>query len=227
MDRITEVTRDCFNAVIQLRRVDPSGWPAPQLLQQRFRAYVDRLLTRASQAGLNRDDADAVAYAVVALIDEVVASSSDALRDAWAGQSLQLHYFKENVAGEAFFERLAALRRDPRRREVLQAYFLALQLGFQGRYRVRGGDLELLAIVDELRRDLSRGRTDEEEAENLSPNATPPDASRSRSKRAVNRFAVIALAGLALALVLHAGLRLAGASGAADSLERIRGAVAR
>ena len=225
MDRLSEVSRDCFNAVIQIRRVAPSAWPSQAVLQQRFRGYVDALLTKATQAGFSREDADDIAYPVVALIDEVVVSGSDALRDTWAGQSLQVHYFHENVAGEGFFDRLREVRRDPRRREVLRAYYLALQLGFQGRFRVRGGELELMGIVDEVQRELTRGRSGEA-AEELSPHAAPPDAERGRAATVARWFAWGSLAGLALVLLFHVGLRVAGASGASAAVERINHAMA-
>src|SRR5512137_653454 len=140
MDRITDVTRDCLDGLIQLRRLEPGALPSPAALHERLRGSVDALLARAAQAGFAREDVNDIAYAVVALADEIALSRSDEFREFWAGQSLQLHYFQENVAGEAFFTRLEGLRRDPRRREVLKAYFVALLLGFQGRYKVRGGE---------------------------------------------------------------------------------------
>jgi type VI secretion system protein ImpK len=148
MDRITEVTRECFDALIQLRRLDSGSFPPAAALQPRLRTFIDAMFQRAAQAGFSREDANDIAYAIVSLADDIVLSRSDAARDEWASQSLQLHYFHENVAGEGFFTRLQNLRRDPRRREILHVYYLALLFGFEGRYRVRGGELELLKIID-------------------------------------------------------------------------------
>jgi type VI secretion system protein ImpK len=198
MDRITEVTRECFDALIQLRRLDPGSLPAPAALHQRLRSSVDALFHRASQAGFGREEANDVAYAVVALADEIALSRSDDYRDFWAGQSLQLQYFQENVAGEGFFTRIENLRRDPRRREILQAYYLALLLGFQGRYQVRGGDIELLRLTEDLQRELERGR--KYDAEVLSPQGEPP-AEAQAARRSASTF-LIARGAVAGVLVL-------------------------
>jgi len=205
VDRINEVTRDCFDALIQLRRADEASLPTAAVLHQRLRGFVDAMLQRAAQAGFSREDANDIAYAVVALADEIALSRSEELRRFWADQSLQLHYFRENVAGEAFFTRLQGLRRDPRRREILQVYALALLLGFQGRYQVRGGELELLNVVEEVQRDLERGRRFDPEV--LSPQGERPAEARQAAGR--QRLALwIALGALGLVLLLYFGLRI-------------------
>ena len=182
VDRVNEVTRDSFNAILQVRQLEDSALPAPAILHQRLRGFIDALFQRAAQAGFTREDVDDVAYAVVALADEVVLSKSDATREYWIPNLLQLHYFKENVAGEAFFTRLETIRRDPRRVEVLRVYSLALAFGFQGRYRVRGGELELLTLGETLQRDLLRGRRYDSEV--ISPSCDRPDEALARRGRA-------------------------------------------
>jgi type VI secretion system protein ImpK len=221
VDRITEVTRECFDALIQLRRVDPGSLPPPAALHQRLRRFVDAMYTRAAQAGLGRDDANDIAYAIVALGDEIVLSRSDALRESWPGQSLQLHYFHENVAGEGFFTRLEGVRRDPRRREVLQVYYLALLLGFQGRYQVRGGDLELMTLVEDLKHDLERGSRFD--AEVLSPRGERPEEGRGAARRS-GLVPWVALGAVALVALLYLGLRLSVGASAHAIVERIEAA---
>jgi type VI secretion system protein ImpK len=204
MDRITEVTRECFDALIQLRRLDGASFPPAATLQPRLRAFVDAMFQRAAQAGYSREDANDIAYAIVSLADDIVLSRSDAARDAWANQSLQLHYFHEFTAGEGFFTRLQNLRKDPRRREILHVYYLALLFGFEGRYRVRGGELELMKIIDDLQGELQRSRRFE--AEVLSPHGErPAEARRSAGRRHLGIW--IAAGALALALLMYAGLR--------------------
>jgi type VI secretion system protein ImpK len=221
MDRITEVTRDCFDALIQLRRLDEASLPAPAALHARLRGFVDALFQKAAQAGYPREDANDIAYAVVALADEIAVSKSERLREHWASQSLQMHYFHENVAGEAFFTRLQAIRRDPRRREVLQVYCLALLFGFEGRYRVRGGELELLTLAEETQRDLARGR--KFDAEVLSPQGErPDDAARAGGRSPWALW--IAAGALALVVLLYAGLRVSLGVSAGDVARRIQAA---
>jgi len=218
MERLTEVTKDCFNAVLQLQQADPAALPAPEEVHHRFRGAVDDLLVRASSAGFSHADAQDIAYALVALVDEVVLTrGSEALRDFWGGQLLQLHYFQENVAGEAFFTRLAALQRDPRRAEVLRAYHLALLFGFQGRYRVRGGELELASLTESVGRALQRGR---EEDEVLSPHGERPGEGAGRVARG-GLVLWIGGGALALSLLLYLGLRITLATGTASALDRI------
>jgi type VI secretion system protein ImpK len=221
MDRITEVTRECFDALIQLRRLEPTSLPPPEALFERLRSSVDALYTRAARDGFGREEANDVAYAVVALADEVALGRSESYREFWAGRSLQLHYFHENVAGEEFFTRLEALRRDPRRREILQAYYVALLLGFQGRYQVRGGEVELLRLVEEVQRELERGRTFD--AETLSPHGERPEDSGPAS-RGPGPWLRIG-AGVLVAVVLAYAAMYAGISASAGRVvERVAAA---
>lgn len=218
MERVGQVTQDCFNAVAQLRRLEEGALPPPESLHRRLRAFVDALFQKGQQAGFSREDVDDMAYAVVALADEVALTTSEELRQYWMGRELQMHYFRENVAGEAFFTRLETVRRDPRRAEVLRVYYLALLFGFQGRYRVRGGELELMNLVESLDRDVARGRR--RDVETLSPEGEPPD--RSHARRVGGGKILWAAGGVALALlVLWVGLRVWVGQSAASVLERI------
>jgi type VI secretion system protein ImpK len=221
LDRVNDVTRDSFNAILQLRQLEETAFPDPALLHQRLCSYVDALFQRAAQAGFTREDIDDIAYAVVALADEVVLSKSDAIREYWIPNLLQLRYFKENVAGEAFFTRLETIRRNPRRVEVLRVYSLALAFGFQGRYRVRGGELELLTLAESLQRELAGGRRYESEV--LSPSGDRPDEAVARGSRSGPMLG-ISLAAMGLAVLLYFGLRVNVAAGAASAIEQIESA---
>ncbi len=218
MDRITEVTRECFNAVVQVRQLDDASLPPAQVLHQRLCGFVDAMFRRAAQEGLSREDASDAAYAIVALADEVLLAKSEEVRQYWIPNLLQLHYFRENVAGEAFFERLEGIRRDPRRAEVLRVYYLALVFGFQGRYRVRGGELELLTLTDALARELGRGRR--LDGETLSPSGERPSGAASRAARG-GPLLWASLGAIGLAVVLYLGLRVTAASGASTVADRI------
>lgn len=219
MDRITEITKECFNAVAQVRDAEDGSLPAAAELHARLRACVDDLLRRAAASGLGREEANDVAYPIVALADEVVLSKgSDGLRAYWGDQPLQLHFFGENVAGEQFFARLEAVRKDPRRAEVLRAYYLALLFGYQGRYRVRGGDLELMGIVDGLSRDLARTRT--HDAEVLSPSGERPAEALGRGARP-GPLLWIAAGAIVLSLIVYLGLRVSLSTRAAAVEEKI------
>lgn len=221
MDRINGVTGECFNAIAQVRQLDESALPAPEALHRKMRGFVDAMMQRAAQAGFSREDVNDISYAVVALIDEVALSKSESLRQFWSNQQLQLLYFQENVAGEGFFTRLETLRRDPRRHEVLRVYALALMFGFQGRYRVRGGELELMNMLDDLLRTLARSQ--EHESETLSPQGEPPEIARA-GRGGKGLLVWVAGGALAAALLLVVVLRIWLGSSVSSVVERISAA---
>lgn len=157
MNRVSEVTKDALNAVIQLRSA-PAG-VSPPVVYAQVRERIDECIARARESGMSESDVADIAYALVAVADELaqregpLSSQTQAspggqtggagLSEYWHQQPLQLHYFAENVAGEGFFLRLDRILADPARVEALVVYHTCLQLGFQGRYAVRGGEREL------------------------------------------------------------------------------------
>jgi type VI secretion system protein ImpK len=219
MDRTDEVTKDCFNALNQIRQLDDASMPAPEVLQARLRSFIDVLFQKATAAGFSREDANDIGYAVVALADEVALNKSETVRQYWLANLLQIHYFNENVAGEAFFTRLQTVKRDPRRHEILKVYYLALLFGFQGQYQVRGGELELMNMIDGLQRELTR--IQKHEAEMLSPRGERPSEPIARAGRA-GPVLWIALAIAALAVVLVLGLRVTVGLNAGSVVDRIK-----
>lgn len=154
MERINEVTKDCFNALIQFRSLDSASAVSPQLPYQRLCGFIDQMLTNARQSGYEEVDVVDVAYAVVALADEIALHKGGSIRDFWMQRPLQLHYFNENLAGEGFFHRLNAVMNDPNRVDVLRVYYTCLLFGFQGQYAIRGGELELDSIIRRVKEAL-------------------------------------------------------------------------
>lgn len=205
MQRATEVTKDCFDAAIRIRNSDAAAVPPPEVLHHRLRGVVDEMLRRAAVLGFSHQDAQDMAYALVALLDEVALSRPEPYRSFWMTNLLQLQYFNENVAGDGFFHRVQALRKDPHRAEVLQVYYLCMLFGFQGRYRIRGGELELMTLIDSVQKDLERAKPFDFDV--LSPHGERPSESMFTSKRKLSPM-VISLGALVLALVVYGGLLL-------------------
>jgi type VI secretion system protein ImpK len=203
LDRINEITSECFVAIGQLRELE-SPAVSPQLVHDRLRGFVEAMRGRAREQGMSGGDADDIAYALVALIDEVAMGKPDPLRGYWMGRPLQLDLFNDALAGEGFFTRLADLRRDPRRADVLRVYYHCLLLGFQGKYGIRGGDLELMRLVDSLKPEIERHL---EVPESLSPAGEPPDEPLLRAS-GKNRMLWIALGVFAVAIAVFVGLRI-------------------
>ncbi|MBL8942001.1 MAG: DotU family type IV/VI secretion system protein, partial [Myxococcales bacterium] len=139
-------TKDCFNALVQIRNLADDGFLAPEMLHARVKGFIDELFRSGQRAGIYERDLHDMAYAIVALADEVAMRKSGSIRDVWLSNPLQLQYFSENLAGEGFFFRLELLLADPRRFDTLRVYYLCLLFGFQGKYAIRGGELELAAV---------------------------------------------------------------------------------
>ncbi len=147
MDQVNEVTSECFNALIQIRSLADEGHLAPEMFHSRLISFIDGVFAKGRQAGMQEHDVQDMAYAVVALADELALRKPGGIRDVWMSNPLQLHYFNENVAGEGFFYRLEHLIRDPSRLDVLRVYYQCLLFGFQGKFAIRGGELELAAVT--------------------------------------------------------------------------------
>lgn len=203
MTPVLAATQPCFGAISQLRQLDPAASASPAALQQRLRSFLDEMRAKLGAARVPAQDVQDITYALVALADEVAVNNADPLSSFWTGNLLQFHYFRENTAGDGFFERLAVLRADPRRRDALRVYTLSLLFGFQGKYRVRGGELELLTLTQTLEREAFLGATD---AEELSPHAARPQGTAGTSRRHLP-FLIAAGGALAVAIVLYAGQR--------------------
>jgi type VI secretion system protein ImpK len=106
-----------------------------------FPAQVEDLLARFARQGAEQGLDPAASldaqYAFCALMDEVILASDSPVRPAWERVPLQLRHFGEHLAGEGFFRRLQALRRDlPGQVGVLEVYHFCLLLGFRGKYRL-------------------------------------------------------------------------------------------
>ena len=216
MDRINQITSDCFIALSQLRELDAPA-ASPELVHERLRGFVDTMRQRAREESLSTQDADDLAYAIVALADEIAMGKPEPMRGFWMGQPLQLAFFNETLAGEGFFTKLQELRRDSRRAGVLRVYYQCLLLGFQGKYSIRGGDLELMKLIDTLRPEVQRRM---QVPDVLSPNGIPPDEPLVRSSSR-NPFLFVALGVFAIAIAVFIGMRFTLDQSVADVAARV------
>ena len=206
MDRVTEITEAVFNALSQIIVMDSDSVPMPEMVHQQLTIYVEQAARSASKAGFSQSDTEDIRYALVALIDETMLQRGGALREFWLPRVLQLRYFNENVAGEAFFARLDSIRKDPNRRDVLRVYFLCMLFGFQGQYRIRGGQVELADIMDRVRDDLQRSNILNGDLP-LSPRGPRPTEPIADSRR--NLLLVwVSLVAATASILLYIGLKL-------------------
>ena len=154
MTSLDVVTRDCFNALIQLRAAQGRSHTPPDQIYQNLVHFIDTMRQQAQRNGISQADCEDVQYAIVALADEIAMRMPGTIRDFWMSRPLQLHYFNENVAGEGFFVRLGRIMSAPDRSDVLQVYLTCLLFGFQGRYAMRGGELQLDALIRSVKERL-------------------------------------------------------------------------
>ncbi len=109
-----------------------------------------RLAKEATEAGLDAAKIALMQYAWVALIDETVLQSHWNGQAEWQQRSLQMVYFQHNRAGEVFFEKLTFCEKNKSQYlDILEVFYLCLQCGFQGYYRLLPPDI-LQARIEAL-----------------------------------------------------------------------------
>lgn len=122
-------------------------------------------------------------YALAAYIDEAVLSSDWPGRTEWMGRPLQLELFGDHLGGEGFFERLIQLRQGGEANaDLLELFYICLQLGFEGVYKIKGLE-QLMALQVDLRSQIEgyQGVIDPR----LSPSGAPEEPLLSRVRREV------------------------------------------
>lgn len=133
-----------------------------ELQQSDFRQMVDDAFADYSEClrlqQCSKDDSDLGKYALAAFIDELVMSSNWDGKLAWMANTLQWQYFGEHRGGEGYFNRLAELRQQGSEKvDLLELYYLCLELGFQGMYRVFQND-KLVSLKRDIKHLIERYR---------------------------------------------------------------------
>jgi type VI secretion system protein ImpK len=186
-----------------------------------FRAHVKQLLGVADgesrRAGYDPEYVRLAVYAWIALLDESVLNSNQAIFASWPRQSLQEEVFGDHIAGENFFAHLQQLmsRQDSEDlADVLEVFLLCLLLGFRGRYAFSGeGGTE--RIQDSLLQRIRRIRGGD--APLSIAWALPTDEVMPGNRdRWVPKLAALAGGSLVLCLVLFIAFRLSLSAGISD-----------
>ncbi|MDR3518956.1 MAG: DotU family type IV/VI secretion system protein [Azospirillaceae bacterium] len=150
--------------------------PDPEILLRRLQDYIEM---QAAQFGRTATDLllgqyREVQYAMAALADDLFIHEVEWNGgDIWRSAPLEQAMFRTRLAGERVFDRIDALLASNDRRLVQLAavYLLLLGLGFKGRNRVPGGDIELHSYSARLFEFVS-GREAEFESGRLEPGRT-------------------------------------------------------
>jgi type VI secretion system protein ImpK len=218
---LPDLAASVFSLILSLR--SSSSYAGEGELRTRIAGYLEQLDREGREAGIAREDLEAAKYPLVAFVDETILNSSWQHRDAWRERPLQLDLYGETIAGERFFERLEKIRQGgDSKLHLLEIYYVCLALGFEGKYKLSGGD-RLRVLTSEIRGQLGYADPDRERTP-LSPSGR---RSGYRSREEVGdalpiaRIAAICAGGLVLLFVILWFLINHTESGALDALERL------
>jgi type VI secretion system protein ImpK len=178
----------------------------PATLRTRLLGQLEHYREAARVAGADHSATERAAWALAALLDDIVLNTPWGAASGWGGRSLVASVWSETDAGERFFERLARMQQEPGRHiQVLELFYRCLALGFEGRYRVaRTG----ARGAEEVRRGVARVLGDL--AGPINSSLSPHWVGAALPVRAPATLVppwVIGTAALALLLVLFVGFR--------------------
>lgn len=122
-----------------LFRQDDHGINLEMDFRERLMAGFDEMERMAFDRKIGSETVRHAKYALAAYVDEMVLNSSWPGRTNWMSNPLQLEMFGVHEAGEGFFDKLNTLRQGGEiNAEILELYYVCLQLGFEGIYKMRG-----------------------------------------------------------------------------------------
>ncbi len=164
-----------FKLSLQLER--EAGDSDAATLAARFDDALKEFESNAARANVPLANIRLAKYALVAFIDQKVLTSELALKDAWLEKPLQMTYFDDFNAGEEFYVKLDQVRNsgDPGRFDVIEVYYLALVMGFTGKYGDKRGEEQRRILIDRMAREISDSR--QSATTGLSPNWQQPAVS--------------------------------------------------
>lgn len=171
MATIPDLCSDLLAYTLQLRKLKDPG--SAETLRQKVDEQFRALEAAARQSSVPMEDVQLVKYAIAAFIDETVLTSNWAAKDVWSGKPLQLEYFNDFSAGEEFYVKLDAVRAgsNPRKAEILEAFYTCLALGFRGKYVDLQGMEKKKVLMDTLAREIQGAAA----SAGLSPSWKPPE----------------------------------------------------
>ena len=126
--------------------------PDPGALRQSLVEAVKRFEASARGQGLPNEQVVAARYILCTLLDESASSTPWGGSGAWSAQSLLVHFHNEGWGGEKVFQLLTRLVQSPaEHRNLLELVYVALSLGFEGRYKVMdNGRAQLDSVRERL-----------------------------------------------------------------------------
>lgn len=112
---------------------------------------IDSFEASLRATGVDENQVRTAKYVICATADDIVQNLPNTDRLLWTQYSMLSRYFQTRDSGVGFFAELDKLRTNPTVNfDLLSLMHACLSLGFEGKYRVAGGDVPL----QQIRRDL-------------------------------------------------------------------------
>lgn len=152
---IVEVCSPIFTELTPLQvgeQADRAADNLREVVEKQFVMLERRLFECQIAPEVTRD----IKFAMAAFSDEVVLTSRWQKKYEWMAKPLAIEFFGDSAIGENFFNRLDEIRTQAEpNKDVLQLYYSALILGFQGKYRLSGYD-QLQAYIAAFRLEIEK-----------------------------------------------------------------------
>ena len=170
MGHLSEVFTDIFLLTAQLRSAREYG--DSDALRHRIIDMFESAGQKGKSSGCSEEALRQSRYGLAALLDETIMGSSWSRKGEWSSRTLQYEFFRENIAGVEFFNRLETIRRSPvPDAGLLEVFYLCLVFGFEGQYKLHNRE-KLKEIVDELAKQIKGSGG---QIPSISPHGKRPD----------------------------------------------------
>jgi type VI secretion system protein ImpK len=123
---------------------------SPTEVEAEISSRIERARRATQEDGIEEKLFEAGLFPVVVWIDESLMCSDWPGAKEWRSMLLQKTHFNIVNGGVEFFRRLNALGPEPADREILAVYYMALHLGFQGQYGMKGGEQSAVLVRQRL-----------------------------------------------------------------------------
>jgi type VI secretion system protein ImpK len=207
-----------FDLILRLK----AGIVAPSNeLRPKIAAMLEDFERRAERYRFSSKIIQVSKFALAAFVDETVLSNNFNLKEEWEKNPLQLEHFGEHLAGNKFFEKLAAmLKQIDVTGDAVEIYYVCMLLGFKGRYAVYEKE-RLLQIMQETANALVKaGKIRPVE---LSPHWLANDQPEPPKPRKMPTWAKIgALGGLGFAFIIYLVMWVAASKFLQDAMNKLQ-----
>jgi type VI secretion system protein ImpK len=217
LNQVIESANELLSLVGQFRQADFRHQLIADDFQVLVRSQFDLFERKLSQKNITPENLRLAKYCLAAFFDELVMTSDWAGRLTWMSRTLQWLYFGEHAAGEGFFAKLAEIRQQGiEKLDLLELYYLCLQLGFEGQYRVQHPE-RLTMLANEIKNKISHYRAID--SQELTPEANKILSFVTASQQ-IPYWTIVAIVA-ALMVVIYLGFMIAIHSIASSSADEL------